>query len=348
MSNDRLELTELAGSALACGTAYGQAFETRMLGFCRQEVTPTKQRLQYAKRCWRHVERMAPTSATFMRGMARGSRLSLEHVTLLSLHDEIHHQPHCTAFAAGGGATRGGKTIVGQNWDWATNLYPWAGLLRLDVQGELKQVTYHYPGLWSSAGVNEAGLSLMWTGGGYFPKVAPVVGMPTYVLIAEILRRRTVDEALDYLRQVKHAGSFIFFLGDASGATTVVEAVPDRLVAESGQVPMCRANHYESADILACAAQVKPSRRETSTLQRASRMGELVAQHDGRISTAVAKRILTDRGTDWPWLHQFPGGRKSHELVGMTVDSLFAVCEDRELWTCRGGRTPGPWQRVRV
>ena len=63
---------------------------------------------------------------------------------------------------------------------------------------------------------------------------------------------------------------------------------------------------------------------------------------------ADAKRILTDRGTDWPWLHQFPGGRKSHELVGMTVDSLFAVCEDRELWTCRGGRTPGPWQRVRV
>ena len=30
------------------------------------------------------------------------------------------------------------------------------------------------------------------------------------------------------------------------------------------------------------------------------------------------------------------------------VDSLLAVSDDRELFTCRGGREAGPWQRVKV
>lgn len=133
MASDRLALVELSGTPNACGEAYGAAFALPLMGFCRQEVTPTL---------------------------------------------EIVHQPHCTALAAAGTATHG-TTIIAQNWDWAPQLYPWAGLLRLALRGSPRVVTYHYPGLWACAGINEHGLALMWTGGGYFPLVPPVVGLPT-------------------------------------------------------------------------------------------------------------------------------------------------------------------------
>ena len=349
MPGHSLQLTELRGTPAACGREYGRIFEPLILGFLQQELAPDRRRLAYARRCWKHIERWTPASARFMRGVARGAKLPLELVTLATLHEEVWHLPHCTAFAATRAAARGAKTLLGQNWDWPCRLYPWAGLLRLSLKGSPRRIAYHFPGLWACAGVNEAGLALVWTGGGYYPKVPPVAGVPTYVLIDEILRRKNVGEALRWLRRAKRAGAFIFFLGDAAGRTAVVEAVPRRMAVEEGSERASRANHYECEEILRCAAQVRPDRRRTSTLQRAARMAQLVGAGGGRLSVAAARRVLTDRGTAWPWLHQYPRPPGSPgSPAGMTVDSLLAVCQERVFWTCRGGRTPGPWRAYTV
>ena len=347
--NDRLALTEIAGTPRQCGEEYGRRFGQRIMGFCQQEVKPDRSRLKYAERCWKHIERDGPASAQFLKGMAAGANLSLPHVTLLSLHEEIYHMPHCTAFVATGEATRGGKTINGQNWDWAPSLFDWPGLLRMRAKGGRETLTYHYPGLWMCAGVNDAGLSLMWTGSGYFPQLKPRVGMPTYVLIAEILGKRSVDEAVGYLKSVKHAGSFIFFLGDAAGNAAVAEGMPGPLEVERAERWATRANHYVCDELVSCSQQKVPRHRKQTTRPRASRMAELVRQAEGKLTIAIAKKILIDRDGEWPWLHQFPGGGEhAVTLGGMTVDSLIAESGDRVLHTCRGGRTPGAWQSASI
>lgn len=343
-ANDVLSCTDLSGTPHQCGADYGDAFATRMLGFCYQEVKPTKQRLAYARRCWPHIEKSAPTSANFLRGAAATSHLTIDHLTLLVLHEEIFHQPHCTALAVSG-TSPGGKTLVGQNWDWLPQLFAWPGLLRLSMTGSPRMATYHYPGLWACAGINEHGLALMWTGGGYFPPIRPVVGVPTYVLIAELLCLRSVPDAIAYLGSVKHAGCFIFFLGDAQGETAVIEAVPGKLAAERSAA-LCRANHYVDAQVLKAGKQVKPRRAASTTLQRDERMRALIEKHRDRLTPTIAQAILTDRHGPWPWLHQYPGGKQAQTLGGMTIDSLLAICEDRVLLTCRGGFEPGPWQTV--
>ncbi len=346
MNSNRLTLTRITGTPRTCGEAYGETFEPLIMGFVRQELRPDRKRLAFARRCEGHIENSAPTSAAFLRGMAAGSHLSLDHLTLLTLHEEIVHVPHCTAFVATGNATRGRKTIVAQNWDWAPNLYPWAGLLRLEIKGRPRAALYHYPGLWACAGVNDAGLALMWTGAGYFPKVPPAVGVPTYVIIAEILLRRSVAEALAFLKAVKVAGSFIFFLADAGGDVAVVEAVPGKLHIERSREAMTRANHYTCPELIQCSKQVL--KRGHASLMKHARMSELVGSNIGKLDANSAKKILTDRGSKWPGLNQFPCGKDSVALSGMTVDSLIAVCEERVLWTCRGGREPGPWQSVEL
>jgi len=346
INKQKLELHRFRGSAAECGKAYGQRFATEILAFCQQEVMPNKDNLVYARKCWKHVQKSAPHSARFMQGMAGGANLSNDCVTLLSLHEEIVHQQHCTAFVASGKATRGDKTIVAMNWDWNTNLYAWPHLLKLQAKGSPRMVTYAYPGLWAGAGINEHGVAFMWTGSGYQPRVRPVVGVPTYVIIYEMLRRKSVAAVLKWLKSIKHAGAFIFFLGDPSGDTVVIEGMPGKLSIERGDPALVRANHYECRDMMQCAKQKEPSKLGGTTPYRAKRMSELVEQYRGRISIATAKKIMTDRDGSWPWLNQFP--KVPSGSKGMTVDSLFADCQERTLWTCRGGREVGPWQNVKV
>ena len=208
----------------------------------------------------------------------------------------------------------GGKALVAMNWDWSAPLHPWASLLRLDMKGSPRVLTYHYPGLWAGAGINEHGLAFMWMGAGYMPQLNPRVGLPTYVVIAEILRRRSVPAVLRWLDSVQHAGCFIFFIGDEKGRIAVIEGMPACLAVDRSAQALTRANHYECGNIVKAAKQ----------------------------------SILTDRDGPGPWLHQYPYGTSRFTSGGMTVDSLLAVSEDRALFTCRGGREPGPWQRGKV
>lgn len=342
-----LHKTVIKGTPLKCGRAYGEAFATMMIGFCKQELRPNSARLAYARSCWKHTVKHAPVSAEFIRGMAEGSGLSLDHAGLITLHEEVYHEPHCTAFTASKTATRGGKTIVAMNWDWAPNLYPWPGLLDLSMTSSPRAALYHYPGLWASAGINEHGLALMWTGGGYLPKVAPLVGVPTYVLIAEILRRRTVNEAIAFLSAVPIAGCFLFHLGDAAGNVAVIEGAAGKQVVDRSGDLLFRANHYTCREIVACSSQADPlPTTGATTVFRFRRMSELMKKHEGKLTPSITRKVLTDRRGRWPWIHVFPGGPDQEKLSGMTIDSLFAVSQDRTLTTCRGGETPGPWQTI--
>lgn len=240
----------------------------------------------------------------------------------------------------------GGKTLVAMNWDWSAPLHPWASLLRLDMKGSPRVLTYHYPGLWAGAGINEHGLAFMWTGAGYMPQLNLRVGLPTYVVIAEILRRRSVPAVLRWLDSVQHAGCFIFFIGDEKGRIAVIEGMPGRLAVDRLAQALTRANHYKCGDIAKAAKQ--RIRAGTSTVYRGRRMAELVGDHIPGLGVKAGESILTDRDGPGPWLHQYPYGTSRFTSGGMTVDSLLAVSEDRALFTCRGGREPGPWQRVKV
>jgi hypothetical protein len=338
----------IKGTMRQGGQAYGEEFAEGMLGFL-QTLGPDKARLAYAARCWRHIEEDAPLSAEFMQGMAEGSHLPLDHVTLLTLHEEIGHMAHCTAFVASGAATRGGQTINGQNWDFPPGCYPWVSLLRLQLAGTPRTITYQFPGLWACAGINEAGLSLMWTSTGITPLVTAEVGVPTYVLVAEVLRRETVAEAIAYLECVKLAGAFDFLLGDASGAIAVIETLPGYVWVDRSGDAMCRANHYAGSEAARLAQQVLPAdgQKPNGSSARCARMAELLQHHYGTWDAATARAVLTERHGERPWLHQYPEQHDgSWDSGSMTLDSFYAVSEERAFHVCRGGFRPGAWQEL--
>jgi hypothetical protein len=80
---------------------------------------------------------------------------------LLLLHEEIVHVHNCTGIGATRKGTADGSALIGQNWDWSGSLYLWSSLLRLRSDSMPATLTYTYPGLWASGGMNEFGLSLV-------------------------------------------------------------------------------------------------------------------------------------------------------------------------------------------
>src|SRR5436309_32230 len=101
-------------------------------------------------------------------------------------------------------------------------------------------LAYAYPGLWVGAGLNSAGVALVWTsaGGG-----SPRVGIPSYVLIAQMLYRDSLKGALEEAQRAKHAGFFTFVLGDGEGNLANVEGSPKDLVIERSRGRMLRVGY---------------------------------------------------------------------------------------------------------
>jgi hypothetical protein len=329
----RHSVAELSGSPSVCGREYGASQAESIRAFLALTVAPDKRRLAYAARCWRVLAGWKRPVVEFVRGMAAGAGLSLEEATLLLLHEEICHLPHCTAFGATGAASQGGP-ILAQNWDWDHSLYPWASLVRLRSDSAPATLTYAYPGLWASAGMNEHGLALVWTGAGYFPRLRPRDGVTTYALSAGVLACGSTGEAVALLERTQNAGAFIFFVGDAAGDVRVVEGVPGKVEVECCRGLVSRANHYELEPIIRMARQrVPPATLRANTRSRGRRMRALLDEHRGPIGRRAAEVILSDHGVQ-PGLdicqHPVPGRR------GLTLDSFYALPARRELWIARG------------
>lgn len=339
----KLDGQSYKGTPRACGRAYGEANAEAIRAFLIMEAAPDKKRLSYAGKCWEMAQGWKKPLAEFVRGMAKGSGLSEEEATLLLLHEEIVHAKPCTALGATGSATLDSKAIIGQNWDWNAPLYPWSRLLRIKASGMPAMLNYSYPGLWASAGINEHGMSLAWTGAGYLPKVKPKTGIPTYLLIAGILTCRNCREAVELVQKTPIAGCFVFFIADADGEVWVLEGGAGKVEAVQCTDVIGRANHYETPQLIKASKQVipPPGPRVNTTL-RAARMNEMLSRYNGRIDNAAVEAMLRDHENGMGFSicqHPVPG------RGGMTVDSFYIKPAQRELWIARGHQCRHRYER---
>jgi hypothetical protein len=265
---------KFSGTFQECGRYYSRRYRREIAGFFTQEFGNYTYSKPYVRSCARILRSEAPMTAAFFAGVAKESLLSFEEHTLLLLHEEeLYHRalmkksPHCSAVGVITGHGKGANVLVGQNWDWSTAYYPWSTLNRFSIRGRPRIVALSYPGLPICAGVNSAGLTVMWTGAGYYPPVCPVAGVPTYALVFELMLRTSVASAVAYLKTIRNAGSFIFFIGDRKGKLVVVEGVPGAINFEEANAAH-RANIFESAAIVKASRQKLPIFSKCHSLRR--------------------------------------------------------------------------------
>jgi predicted choloylglycine hydrolase len=235
-------LTVVSGKPRERGKAYGAKFKDAIRAFLDREIYKSfvgrpnakEDIVRFAAACGRAIRPYSPLVAEEMEGMAEGAGLTFEEIVLITNHEELWHRGvipathHCTVFGAAPPDTEGGDTFVCQTWDWMESVYGLSSMLLWKRPEGPSVLAYAYPGLWTGAGLNSAGLALCWHSGGGDGK-EPRVGIPAYVLIAQILYQETLMAALDEARRATHAGWFVYLVGDAQGNHATVRGTPKKL-----------------------------------------------------------------------------------------------------------------------
>jgi len=303
-SGPEFSLTLISGKPRERGRQYGRKFSAPIRAFLDRELysaftgkpSTRDDMLRYAGDCAREIARYSPPISEEMEGMAEGSGLRLEELVLITLHEELYHRgvlqstPHCTVAAAGPPDTSDGCTYVGQTWDWMQSVYGLANLLMWKRPEGPDVMAYAYPGLWTGAGLNSAGIALCWTS--CFPKdgiAGPRVGIPSYVLIAQILYQETLKDAIAEARRARHAGWFTFGLADGEGRLANIEGSPRELAVELTRGHIARHDYGSRQMTRTSEGQDVPYNERTRYTF------DLLRRQKGRIDRASLQGILADQ-----------------------------------------------------
>lgn len=310
-----------------------------------------------------HLERYAPAMVEELRGIAEGARISFEEALLLQIRGEIVYaltppdfvatspvatsSVACTAFAISGAGTKDGRTLVGQNWDYAVDLDSGImHLLHVTPEDGPRQLMLTYAGLTSFIGMNSAGVanflnSLPW---GWCK-----VGIPHYPVCWRIYRERElagvrrVLEATDTVQAENH------LLADGSGHYADAELTPQGVSwIDDRDGFLVHTNHY-----LAEPNASNPNLGATvaDSLTRRARLGSMIAEHYGTIDLSLLHGFLSDH-ENYPTSicrHEgMPDGTPEGPKIGWTAASLIAVPEQGLMYICVGNPCQGEYVEYQV
>lgn len=343
-------LTVIAGKPRERGKQYGLKFKDAIHAFLDKEIykkfaknPPTQADLmRFGSECLKAIKPFSPTIHEELEGIAEGADMKIEEVALLSCHEEVAKQgvlpvQHCTALAAGPPDTQDGCTYVGQNWDWMLSAYGLSSMLLWKRPEGPSLISYSYPGLWVGAGLNSAGVALCWTWGDKRGIKGPRVGIPAYVLIAQMLYQDTLQGALEEAKRARHAGWFTFVLADGKGHLANVEGTPEKLAIETTGGHLARAD-FGTPEITG-TAKGQPVKYHT----KCRRMYDLLASSKGKLDRVALQGFFTD--------HENKGPSRIcvHDDTWdpLSLDSMLFNCTTKEVHVQRGPGCSNRWQTFR-
>ncbi|MFO0429148.1 MAG: C45 family autoproteolytic acyltransferase/hydrolase [Planctomyces sp.] len=231
----------IEGSSHERGVLYGRLFSDRIHQFYEREILTAfvgkpamkADLIRYAAACGDVIRSECAEIAQELEGMAKATGLRYEEHVLMTLHEELYHRgvlppvPHCTAVAVGPPETKHQETFVGQTWDWMPSVAGMSDMLHWKRTDGPSVLAYAFPGLWVGAGMNSRGLALSWTSADLGkPGQSPRVGIPSYVLIAQLLYQDSLDAVRSVAERNRHAGWFTFVMADGDGRLMNIEGSP--------------------------------------------------------------------------------------------------------------------------
>jgi hypothetical protein len=296
-------LTVISGSPRERGRMYGETFKKEIQAFLNAEIyqafnnkPATREDMRrYAAACAKEIKSYSPVIYQELEGIAEGTGLSLDEVTLITLHEELYHRgalpkvEHCTAVAMGPPDTADGHTYVGQTWDWMPSVFGQSTVLEWRRDEGPSVLGYAYPGLWVGAGLNSAGLALCWTSADLGNKsVGARVGIPSYVLLTHLLYQDSLDAAIKEAKRATNAGWFTFVLGDGKGNLVNIEGSPKATIVEPHKGRLARVLYGSRA------MTNTPADRPVKVHARCQKMYDLMAAEAGKLDRARFQHFFQD------------------------------------------------------
>ena len=295
---------KVEGSARERGRMMGEQLQDQITTILKIQEEAEKRQdglslhdwMPHAQALFPFIREHAPETLAELEGMAAGSGLPLDDLLLLTCTYEkwmdFHHASHCTAFAAVGAATVDGHLVCGQTND--EELHCWAdgqadAVIHHTDEAGLQTLIYTHPGIPAYMGMNSVGLCVLWM---YIDNGERAAGVPTNILIREMLRRTTLASALEYLNNTPRAVPNAFLVARESEGICTLECSPTAFHPTHSSTSLCHANHILAAEM--SAADVYFGRPGQTSSSRCESMAALLARHHGSMDADAAKGLLCD------------------------------------------------------
>jgi isopenicillin-N N-acyltransferase like protein len=200
---------------------------------------------------------------------------------------------HCSDLVAGPRATATGHLIVGHNNDLRPEVESGIVAIEKTVTGD--PMIFQIGGApWISVGWNSAGISL--TGNELSPNDERL-GLSRSHQVFEILRARTMDEALAAALRPDRASSYNNVLTSASGGVANVEgsATDAEVTGTDDRDHLVHTNHYVCDRMVAFEGDVEYAERSNTRYERGREL--LTAEAPGSITPSRMRDLLSDHET---------------------------------------------------
>ena len=293
--------------------------------------------LKYVQKHIPYIEEYSPEIKEELKGIAEGANLLYEEIIMIHMHEERagFSSHNCTTFAATGSSTTDGDTFIGQTWDISKNLCENAGafLLKTKRENGPDTLAYTYAGMLAGAGINSEGISIVWNS---VPRLGLKPGVPTYIIIAEILRQKRIGDAIAAILKADRAGCFNFLIADESELYNI-EATPDDVHISYSNKYLSHANHYLSEKFRNKQDIVKVARNySASTIIRNNRINRMLKENDGNINLEACQEFMKDHVNYPESICRHPDPEKDKDKRLITCSSFVIVPSKKELYISNG------------
>jgi isopenicillin-N N-acyltransferase-like protein len=337
-----LPIIDLKGTPYAMGLTHGRALashiEANFNAYVRMiqnssGLTPDAIRI-HAKKFLPEVELAAPQVLEEMQGIADGAGVSLETVLVINARSELAFpdqlSAECTVIGLSGSRTISGHVLMAQNWDWIPAVKHTTVFFRIRPQGAPRMLMLAEAGQVGKLGFNEAGLGLMLN---LLIGKGVCWGVPTHVLLRQVLSAATIEQAAAMMRGAKCAASSHMLLGETSGNIIGLEVSPAG-VAEIRPTDgiVLHTNHFCDA-ILAkqdLALDIVPD--TTVRLSRATSLCERREKWDAE----TIREVLTDHANGPSSICRHIDPQKPEHARMETLVSLIFNLDAKTAWVAHG------------
>lgn len=339
----RLEILECSGTSYEIGYQYGQAAGNNI----RKSVDALVSRINYfhkadkagilavTQKYFPLVERFDPELIEMLKGQAEGAGVPLEEIFALRCWFELRFfyprmTTFCTSFAVTGKATRGGKTLIGQNFDVMTGTA--LDMVKIKRNDGLRQLSLFFWG-GGELTLSSAGLGIVLN-----VVVSPAkdqrLVVPCCCLMPRVMRQKKLGDALGLLcaygRSMQH-----YAIGSGEGEIFSVETRPDDFnVIQPVKDVLVHANHYLTERFK--AGNAATSETSGSTYLRQQRMERLIDRYYGDLTVERMMEFLSDHHNYNQSICSHPDKRLPEQMHGETAASVIMVPEDRLMYVSYG------------
>ena len=287
--------------------------------------------METAVRFVAQIKSYAPEFMEELEGIAEGAGLPLGEVLMQNGAFELNvaapvYFGGCTSFAATGKATKDGKTVAGQNFDWcdgsefaAMKIVPNDGpaILGVAIVGQLVMF-----------GLNDRGVS-HFANELVYPK--SVIGVPSLVVGQKALSQPSIPKALRCIAQTPCAIALNHLIAGKDGDMIDIEVTPDKngYILPDREI-LTHANHFQTPFLQPhdMADQIF----FVDTYLRDYRMKQLMEDHYGELDSELAMEFLRDkRGCPTGICGMYDPELPLAERGG-TIFSICTVPEEGKAW----------------